>query len=284
LEETGEYIIFTTEWGVTLKHLKAEDSTPEFLDFTVTDSTVWQDTKKRMAMDEARLNLAHLNAVYPKWVSEGRWIEADFWFGFDVAHSWMSGTETILVALVEEPEWVTDIINTYLDACIEYFDALWAQGFRFDGIAWPDDMGYKGTTFFSPEMYRNIVKPAHKRAVEWAHNKGIVARLHSCGDIRAFLPDIFDTGIDILNPIERKAGMDVLALKKDYGQKHTFHGGIDAVLWDKKEEVLAEIKRLVPELKEGGGYIFASDHSIPNSVSLENMREIFETVKAVGAY
>jgi uroporphyrinogen decarboxylase len=284
IEETDEYTIHTTPWGVTLRDFKQEDSSPEYLDFTVTNAAVWEDAKKRMVIDESRMNLAHWEKMYPQWVAEGRWIEAGFWFGFDVAHSWMSGTETILVAMALEPEWVKDIIHTYLDRCITLFDMFWDKGFRFDAIRWPDDMGYKGTSFFSPEQYRELVKPFHKRAVEWAHNKGIVARLHSCGDISGLLPDIIDTGIDGLNPIEVKAGLDPLAIKKQYGKKLTLHGGINAVLWDDKDAVMAEIERCVPLLSENGGYIFASDHSIPNTVSLETMREIIKTVKRVGSW
>ena len=284
IEETDTYEIITTEWGVTIKYLKQVDASPEFLDFKINDSAIWQDAKKLMTMDESRLDLPMLEREYPKWVADGRWIEGGFWFGFDVAHAWMSGTETILIALMEEPEWVSDIINTYLDRSIQQFDMLWDKGFRIDSMHWYDDLGYKGTPFFSNDTYRDIIKPAHTRAVSWAHNKGIPAHLHSCGYIMPLLPDILETGVDILNPIEIKAGMDVLALKKDYGDRLTLHGGINAVLWDDKDAVIAEIERCIPTLKQGGGYIFASDHSIPNNVSLETMRAVVEAVKRTGAY
>ena len=62
------------------------------------------------------------------------------------------------------------------------------------------------------------------------------------------------------------------------------HGGINAVLWDDADAVIAEIDRVVPILKENGGYIFSSDHSIPNTVTLENFRKIVQEVKRIGAY
>ena len=102
--------------------------------------------------------------------------------------------------------------------------------YRFDEVHWPDDMGYKGTTFFSPATYRQMVQPFHKAAVDWAHNKGIYARLHSCGNIMSLVPDIVATGMDALNPLEIKAGMDPLQLKKEYGDRLVLHGGINAVL------------------------------------------------------
>ncbi len=284
IEETDQYVIYTTGWGATQKSLKQEDSTPEFIDFKVNTAEAWLDAKSRMTFDNSRINWDHLKNNYDKWVADGRWITAGFWFGFDVAHSWMTGTETLLVAMHEEPEWVREIFETYLDMCIVHFDKIWDAGYKFDCISWPDDMGYKNTTFFSNEMYRDLLKPAHKRAVDWAHNKGIFAHLHSCGDVMSRVPDLVDIGIDALNPLEVKAGMDPLALKKEYGDILTLHGGINAVLWDDKEAITAEIDRVIPVLKENGGYIFSSDHSIPNTVSLDNFKAIIKKIKKVGSY
>lgn len=284
LEETDDYRIVTSEWGVTMKQFKEQDSTPEFLDFTVTTPEAWEKAKARMTVSKDRIDWKRLEQDFAKWQQEGHWIEGMFWFGFDVTHSWTVGTETMLIAMIEEPEWVEDMFDTYLDRSIQHFNMIWDAGYRFDSIFWYDDMGYKNTPFFSNEMYRSLLQKYHKKAVAWAHDHGIYARLHSCGDIMPLLPDIMDTGIDALNPIEIKAGMDVFKIKQDYGDRLVLHGGINAVLWDDKEAIVEAIRQAVPVLKENGGYIFASDHSIPNSVSLENMRSIINTVKEVGKY
>lgn len=284
LEETERYRIVTSPWGVTMKHFKELDSTPEFLDFTITTEEAWQEAKKRMAVSRDRIDWKRLEQNYGKWVQEGSFLTGEFWFGFDVTHSWMVGTETLLIALLEEPEWVKDMISTYLDSCIALYDLVWDAGYTFDEIFWPDDMGYKGTAFFSAETYREIVKPFHKKACDWAHKRGIYAHLHSCGDVNALIPDILDAGVDALNPLEVKAGMDPLALKERYGDRVVLHGGINAVLWSQKEKIVEEIRRVVPGLKKNGGYIFSSDHSIPNDVSLENFRQIVAEVKEQGKY
>ena len=284
IEETDDYRIYTTAWGVTQKEFKELDSTPEFLDFKITTPEAWAEAKKRMQNLEDRIDWKMLEKNYDKWVAEGHWIKANFWFGFDVTHSWTVGTETLLIAMYEEPEWCVDMFNTYLDSCIALFDKIWDKGYRFDSIFWWDDMGYKGTTFFSNEMYRELLKPVHERAIKWAHDKGIYAHLHSCGNVMTRIDDLVDIGLDALNPLEIKAGMDPVKLKKEYGDKLLFHGGVNAVLWDDKEAIIDEIRRIVPVMKEKGGYIFSSDHSIPNSVSLENFRAIVEEVKKVGRY
>lgn len=284
LEETDRYYIRTSPWGVTMKHFKEEDSTPEFLDFTITTQEAWDQAKKQMTLEDDRIPWEMLRQNYDKWRAEGRWIRAVFWFGFDVTHSWMMGTENTLIAMMEEPELVEDMFDTYLSRCETLFSRVWDAGYRFDEIFWYDDMGYKGTTFFSPNMYRSMLQPYHKRAVDWAHNRGIYAQLHSCGDVMTLLPDIVATGMDALNPLEVKAGMDAFKIKKEYGDRLVLHGGINAVLWNDKDAILEEIDRKVPVLKENGGFIFSSDHSIPNSVSLENMKAIVEEVKRVGRY
>ena len=284
LEETDEYKIYTTYWGVTQKSFKHMDSTPEFLDFTVTTPEKWEEAKRMMTVSDDRIPWDYLKKNYDKWVAEGRWITADFWFGFDVTHSWMVGTETLLIAMYEEPEWCKDMFETYLDRCIAHFDKIWDAGYRFDCITWPDDMGYKGTTFFSNEMYRELLKPAHERAIKWAHEKGIYAHMHSCGNIMSRIDDLMDIKLDALNPLEVKAGMEPITLKQKYGEKLVLHGGINAVLWDDKDAIVEEIRRVIPVLKQNGGYIFSSDHSIPNSVSLENFKAIVEEVKRVGRY
>ena len=284
LEETDRYRIITTKWGVTLREFKEDDSTPEFIDFTITDKDKWREAKERMTPSKDRVNWAYLKDNYSKWREEGYWIIGDFWFGFDVTHSWTVGTERLLIAMLEEPEWCSDMFNYYLDVNIALMDMVWDEGYTFDCIWWWDDMGFKNSQFFSPDTYRKLLKPAHRRAVEWAHNKGIRAQLHSCGDINPFIPEFIDIGLDALNPLEVKAGMDPVHLKARYGKNLVLHGGINAVLWDDREAIIDEINRVVPILKESGGYIFASDHSIPNTVSLEDFRTIVDLVKKVGSY
>lgn len=284
LEETDRYRIITTKWGVTLREFKEDDSTPEFIDFTITDKDKWREAKERMTPSKDRVNWAYLKDNYSKWREEGYWIIGDFWFGFDVTHSWTVGTERLLIAMLEEPEWCSDMFNYYLDVNIALMDMVWDEGYTFDCIWWWDDMGFKNSQFFSPDTYRKLLKPAHRRAVEWAHNKGIRAQLHSCGDINPFIPEFIDIGLDALNPLEVKAGMDPVHLKARYGKNLVLHGGINAVLWDDREAIINEINRVVPILKESGGYIFASDHSIPNTVSLEDFRTIVDLVKKVGSY
>ena len=285
LEENDRYQIITSNWGQTKKVFRELDSTPEVLGCYYDSSEKWQEAKERMLeYHESRIPWEYLEKNYPKWKAEGTFLQLVVWFGFDVAHSHMIGTENVLIGMYDEPEWITDVFDTYLTTSLNLCQKILDAGYEFDGIFWYDDMGYKGTSFFSPQIYRELLKPYHKKAVDWAHERGMVTELHSCGFIEQLLPDLLDVGVEMLNPLEIKAGMDPARLKKLYGDKLAFHGGINAQLWDNIDKVKAEMERIIPIMKEGGGYVFASDHSIPNSVSYQNMKEIAELAHKLGKY
>jgi uroporphyrinogen decarboxylase len=284
VEETDAYVVCTTRWGATQRNWKHITSTPEWLDFYVKGPDEWREARARMTPSPDRIPWDRLKANYRTWRERGAWIQAGFWFGFDVTHARMVGTERFLIAMVTDPEWCVDMFNHFLDVNIALWDQVWDAGYTFDGIRWPDDMGYKYNQFFSLDTYRELLKPVHKRAIDWAHAKGIVASLHSCGDVHPFIPELIEIGLDGLNPLEVKAGMDPVGIKRTYGRDLLLHGGINAVLWDDADAIEAEMRAVVPALKDSGGYIFSSDHSVPDTVSLANFRRIVTLAKELGAY
>jgi uroporphyrinogen decarboxylase len=284
LLETEDEVTYTSAWGVTMKQWKHAASTPEFLDFTIVDGDTWRAARERIAPSRDRVNWDLLKKNYAKWREQGAWIAPVVWFGFDVTHSWMVGTERVLMALAEDPEWIVDMFRCELETELALLDMVWDEGYTFDSIFWYDDMGYKQNQFFSLRMYRNLLKPFHQQAIDWAHGKGIKAHLHSCGDVRPFIPELVNMGLDGLNPLEVKAGMDPVKIKQQYGNDLLLHGGINAVLWDQPEVIQAEMEAVIPVLKENGGYIFSSDHSVPSSVGLEDFRRIVELAKRLGSY
>ncbi|HHT27491.1 MAG TPA: hypothetical protein GXZ82_09625 [Firmicutes bacterium] len=284
LEQTEEYTIETTTWGATMRNWRHAGGVPEFLGFTIVDRPTWEAAKTRMQPSPNRINWRQLEKSYAKWRSQGAWIRARLFFGFDVTHSWIIGTERVLLAMAEDPDWLQDIWKTQLDLDLMLLEQILAAGYEFDEIYWPDDMGYKGTQFFSVSMYRDLLKPFHKRAVDWAHARGIKVCLHSCGNVNPFVPEFVEMGIDMLNPLEVKAGMDPLALKAAYGDRIAFHGGLNAVLYSHPEQLWEEMRKVVPIMKTNGGYIIGTDHSVPDDVSLDQFQYFVDLAKALGKY
>ena len=284
LEETEEYKIYKNNWGTVFKQWKNTASTPEYLEFKIVNQDEWNKAKSQLFPNKDHINWRLLKNNYKSWQENGYWIQAHLWFGFDIVHSWIVGTERMLIALVENPEWCKDMFQSLLDYNLAMFQIMWDAGYKFDSIYWADDMGYKFNQFFSMKMYRDILKPYHQQAIDWAHKKGIKAHMHSCGDVNPFVPELIQMGLDALNPLEVKAGMNPAQLKKDFGDDLVLHGGINAVLWDKPEQIKAEMEQVIPTLKENGGYIFSSDHTVPSSVSVDDFKAIIKLAKELGTY
>lgn len=284
VEETDEYVISTTSWGATMRNWKHKASVPDFLDFKVVDRETWEDAKSRMTPTEDRVNWDTLERHHRSWRKQGLWIQAGAWFGYDVFASWHVGTERMLMAMVEDPEWCADMFHHALDVNLKLLEMAWDRGFTFDCLSFPDDLGYKNGSFFSLKTYREVLKPAHKRAFDWAHNRGAKVMLHSCGNIMELLPDLIEIGLDGLNPIETKAGMDLVKIKELFGDKLVLQGGIDVRKMNQEAEIEDEIRTKVTVAKKDGGYIYHSDHSVPDSVSFSDYCRVIELVRFYGRY
>ncbi len=279
IEETDSYIIEEDKWGATIKNFKPVSATFEHLGQRVHDPDSWKIAKERMTPDPSRVDWKYLKKNYKNWREEGAWITVAPWFGYDIVSTRMCNSETILMAMAAEPEWVKDMFDTGCDLSLKMLDIMWEKGYEFDELLWYDDMAYKNTTLFSRQMWFDLVRPYQLKTVEWAHSHGVKAHLHCCGNISSLIDDLIDIGIDMLNPLEVKAGMDPIAVKKQYGDRIALRGGFDARNWVGAENAIEDIKTMLPILGKDGGYVFSSDHSIPHDVSLQDYKNIVEAVK-----
>lgn len=284
LEETDEYAIVTTQWGVTMKRWKTHGGVPEFLDFTIVDHDAWAEAKARMAPDPSRVDWKYLESSYPLWKADDAWITAGAWFGYDVLASWTVGYERMLIAMVADPDWAKDMVDTQLDCNIGMLEMIWDRGYTFDCVRWPDDMGYRNGLLFSIPTYRKVIKPAQQRLVDWCHNRGVKTMLHSCGNVTDLIPEFVEIGIDSLNPLEQKAGMDAMQIKRDFGDRLVLEGGIDVRNMTDGAALEEEIRTKLEVLKPGGGYIFHSDHSVPEDVSFADYCRVVEFARYYGRY
>ena len=283
LGEDEKFVTRTNEWGATIKEQRGVTSSIEFLDYSIRDWDEWREAKARMTVSDDRIPWQRLQDNYKKWKEEGWWIRGRMNFGFQHTTLCM-GLPDCLIAMIEDPELVSDMMNTQLDIAIALLEKAWDAGYPFDELSWDDDMGYKNAQFFSVEMYRELIRPVHKRAIDWAHAHGAVTHMHTCGDVRPLVPELIDIGLDALNALEVKAGMDPAMLKETYGGDILLRGGFDPQFWTDRDYTARNIAQLLPVMKKGGGYIFSSDHSIPDTVSLEDYRFVLENVRKYGAY
>ena len=118
------------------------------------------------------------------------------------------------MAMATDPEWLIDIFTHQLELDLALYEMIWDAGYHFDEIRWPDDMGYKGTQFFSLDMYRRYSNLSID-GLSSAHARGVKVIIAATSTV---CPELIEIGIDMLNPIE-VSGMDPLALKKRYGDQ-----------------------------------------------------------------
>jgi hypothetical protein len=196
------------------------------------------------------------------------------------------GPENHLLWLGMEPERMAAVIarigQFYLDCTKAQIAA--AKG-KLDGIVIWGDFAYKSGTFMHPDYWRENYKPCVKAIAEYAHSQGLMVIYHGCGNVNAVFEDFIQAGIDAYNPLEVKAGMDAVELRRRYGHKIAFCGNNNVQLWETgdTEKIKHEILRNL-SVAEGGGYIFHSDHSVSSNVSGYTYDRIVQLVRQYGNY
>ena len=152
------------------------------------------------------------------------------------------------------------------------------------------DFGTQHGPFISPDVYRELFKPFHKRVNEWIHRKTPwKSFIHSCGSVRMFLDDFIDAGFDILNPVQCSAtGMNPYELKAKYGDRLTFWGGgVDTQFtlpFGAPEAVWREVEARVRTFGQNGGFIFNTIHNVQACVPQDNLAALYDTFQAVREY
>ncbi|MDA3798334.1 MAG: hypothetical protein PF692_04545 [Kiritimatiellae bacterium] len=138
----------------------------------------------------------------------------------------------------------------------------------------------------SPDMYKELIMPAHKKTIDYAHSLGLPVVMHSCGFIEPLLPGMIEAGIDCLQVLEVKAGMDPLRVKKQFGDDIVIFGGMDArnLVANDIDAIQKELQEKIPVLKENSGYILHSDHSIPTNTKYDTYRYFVDEGLKLGQY
>ncbi|MCC6579022.1 MAG: hypothetical protein IT440_01165 [Phycisphaeraceae bacterium] len=200
----------------------------------------------------------------------------------------LAGDEILLSAMALEPEWVLDMATTYTDLILADFAAILERHgeSRADAVWVFGDIGYKNGPFFSPQMYRDLIWPQHCRMCRWAHERGMNFIYHTDGDVRSLMDIFVEGSFDALQPLEAKAGMNVIDLAPRYGRQLAFIGNIDMTVASTND--LARVEHELRTKLEAGmaqrGYCYYSDHSVPPQVSWDTYRFIIELLDRHGRY
>jgi len=286
VEEDEETILTRDGNGAVLRRHKLHASTPEHVDFAVQDRAAWEELiKPHLAAVPERINAEAYRNAKQHAAENNRFF---CWSGvnvFELMHP-VCGHEYMLMGMALDPDWVRQMADTYADMTIALMEILFAEEGKPDGIWFYEDMGFKERPFMSPDMYRELIQPAHKKTIDFCHSLGLPVIMHSCGYIEPLLPGMIEAGIDCLQVIEIKAGMDLLKIKKDFGDRIALCGGMDArnLVKNDIDAVRAELAEKMPVVKSDYGYILHSDHSIPTTTDYETYRFFVDEGLRLGAY
>ena len=273
-----------TMWGVPLKEVEAGDAhyqefiEPPMLDFEslsdVERYPFWPDPDRfdyGAAIDLAKKASKDFAVIGP-------------WVSFFEIYSQLRGIEQSLLDLLMYP----DLVQATLDRVEEiqtkmmkrFFDE--ASGF-LDMVFISDDIGMQENLLMAPESWEYFLKPRMERWCDLIHSYDLKVFYHTDGASERLISPLIDCGIDILNPIQHVCpGMETDQLKKKYGDRVIFHGGIDnqSVLpFGTSEDVRKETLHCLETLGGGrGGYICSSCHNVQAGTPVENVLAIIDTV------
>ena len=266
-------------------HLNLEDNLEEFTAISDEDlaylgreaERIWTETDKAVLGSFGGTAFGDIAQVPGPWMKHPKGIR---------------GIEEWYVSTASRRDFVYKIFERQCEIAIRNLEKVHqVVGERISAVYLSGtDFGQQHGPFISTKNYRDLFKPFNKALNDWVHkNTTWKTFIHSCGSIRALLPDFIDAGFDILNPVQCSAAcMAPEELKQEFGDRVTFWGGgVDTqntLPFGTPEDVRQEVRSRLKIFGKGGGYIFNPIHNVQARVPIENVLAMFETVRDCGAY
>ena len=207
-----------------------------------------------------------------------------WWYWLFERHWWLRGMENALVDFYEYPDETHKLYETLTDFYIgmirnakKYYD--------IDGVFITDDIGTQRAPFFSVGIFRKFFKPYYAKLVKAAHDMGIHVWMHTCGNVKDFINDFIEIGIDVLHPIQ-KYSMDEVEIAKEFGGRITFLAGLDVqqiVPNGSTEDVRREIRHLIDTYqREEGRLIITLGNEATSDCPTDNLHAFLDETYEYG--
>lgn len=284
VEESDEWMLVKHGNGATMRYWKHKSGTPEHVDFDCATPERWEAVYKPhlLALNPERVDIEQTRRNIDAAHANGKMTFFGGLFIFELLRSTL-GDVIMLESLALEPEWVHDFCRTYTDFHLRHLDYLFDNAGQPDAAFIYEDLGYNKGLFCSPGMCRELIMPYYKELFAYFHNRDMPVILHSCGGITAAVPLLIEAGIDCLQPMEVKAGVDVVSLAEQYGAQIAFMGNIDVRVLEAgdKAAIEAEVAGKMDALKAlNASYFFHTDHSVSPNVTWESYQFAIDVYKA----
>lgn len=276
LEETEAMSVVINPDGATLRTWKNRAGGVEHIAYHVQDRQIWDSFAKPhlVGLDVTRIPREAYRKARTACAAANRHFSSDGFGPFEMMQR-LLGHENLLVAMALDPEWVKDMVSTYSEFNIRH----WSELFRQEGLpqsTWiAEDLGFKFKPFMSVPMFEELLLPGYARMFQWLHEQGLKVIVHSCGYVEPFLPLLCEAGMDCLEGLEAKAGMDLPALFRKLGDRVVWFGNVDirALESNDRAQIDREIEgKIRPVSRAGGRCMLHSDHSISPVVEYDTFR------------
>ncbi len=207
----------------------------------------------------------------------------------------LRGMEQFMVDMVLNPTFAGALLDRTCAIAVGLARAALREAGQYvDIVKHLDDQGAQHAPLISPRMHREMIHPRFKRLFQ-AIREGFAATnprgrvmTHTDGDVYPLIEDYIRAGIDILNPIQPNvAEMEHARLKREFGDRLAFHGGIDVqgtMPFGTPQDVAEEVRQRIHDLASGGGYILAPSHNLQADVPPENIVALRDAVREYGRY
>jgi len=249
-------------------------------------STLWSSSP----IDEETVRILHDRAKYLYENTDYALMLNDAGGVYEWAQDLM-GWSNFLINIMKNPELIAALLDKLVEANIKRLERILpAVNGYVQLIQIGDDLGMQGRPQISPRLYREIVKPRHKKLYRYIkENVNAYLFLHTCGSVYEFIKDFIEMGVDAINPVQVSAkNMESERLKEEFGDKITFWGGgcdTQKVLpFGTTKDVEEEVKKRIRDFAPNGGFVFSQVHNIQVGTPPENIMAMYNAVKKYGKY
>ncbi len=190
----------------------------------------------------------------------------------------LAGMENILMGMITNPDFVHELLDRILEYNLKIIRHVCDHD--IDGMRFGDDWGQQTGLLMGPRLWREFIKPRLKQMYQAVKSKNKCVLIHCCGKVDEIFPDLIEIGLDVFNPFQPEV-MDVYEMKRKYGHKLSFFGGISTqrtLPFATVQQVKDEVRRLLDNIGKDGGYIAAPSHAIPGDAKPENIAAMIEVL------
>jgi len=191
------------------------------------------------------------------------------------------GIEQFAYACRDSPAQVQRLMDAHAEYALSLAQRYAARD-EVEYVAVCDDVAFKTGLIFPPKWMRQHWLPRIARILRPLKAAGVRVIFHSDGNVTEVIPDLIGLGVDALNPLEPLAGMDLKALKAEFGRDITLIGGVDCaqlLTFGRPEQIRDEVRRLLDVGARGGGFIIGDSSQIMPTAPLENVLAFYEAVR-----